>query len=208
MYLPERRAEGRRRLSRWRETHTPLRGPLLQGPLVPAMPADTPNLSHLLCGAPCRPAAPQAPGSKAPIFLLALWRLWGWPSLGWGPQGPACCPPRPGLTSTCSSPWQATAASSDSPTQPYSSGVKTVVGTWRADLHQAGSWGPRAKTPQGQRVSGHACMLAHTHMLTHAHACTHTHAHTHMPPERAAALRRLGMAVASKGTHAAVVHQV
>lgn len=37
-------------------------------------------------------------------------------------------------TSTCSWPWRATASSSDSPTQPYSSGVKTVVGTWKVGL--------------------------------------------------------------------------
>lgn len=173
-----------RKLSRWRETHAPLRGPLLQGPLVPATPANTPNPSQLLCGAPCCPAEPQAPGSKAPIFPLALQHLWGRLSPGWGPHGPACCPPGPGLTSTCSSPWRATAASSDSPTQPYSRGVKTVVGTWRAGPCQAGPWGPRAKTPQGQRECPvthtclHTCTRSHTHVRLHTHAHTLIHAHT------------------------------
>lgn len=147
-----RRAEGRRRLSRWRETHTPLRGPLLQGPPGPCHACRHPQpVTPVVWGPmpPCRASGPGMQGSNIPACPPASV---GAAVTGVGATG-ACMlhpTPGPGLTSTCSSPWRATAASSDSPTQPYSSGVKTVVGTWRAGLHQAGSWGPRVKTPQGQ----------------------------------------------------------
>lgn len=140
------RSEGKRSLSRWRETHAPVRGTTTQtclhfwGFLQQSHPTCPfiPYLSHH--SGPPYPTLPNFRPWKAgrPILLLAHQASVGErPSSGHERHtGMMSWPPSVlgDLTSTCSSPWRAMASSSDSPTQPYSSGVKTVVGTWKAGL--------------------------------------------------------------------------
>lgn len=135
------------------------------------------------CQQCCLPAAP----------LSGRGRHEGEAARGPRPSSPFSLGPRP--TSTCSCPWRATAASSDSPTQPYSSGVKTVVGTWKAGSESGKPPGnPKLKIPtpghkaefadQAPRRAGwqaprqQADLLlgcAHRLHLIHVHACTRSH---------------------------------
>lgn len=85
---------------------------------LPCLP--TPQPVAAVVWGPMLPCEPQAPGSKAPAFRLPSSVCGGGCHCQGGSHTGLHAAPGPRTHLTCSSPWRATAASSDSPTQPYS----------------------------------------------------------------------------------------